>query len=250
MLFANDGKATINSIKPNKILFIFFHFSIKTIANAIKKVYDKYPNKKAGITLANSFPSMCFRKGYKEEWEQGVVVGMSGRGVVPISNLSLSTASDCGLVISGNGGPMNYLEAANFLALGAKNVQFCTLVMRDGLDVIDELNSGLSYFMKERGINSVEELIGIANRTGDGSVTDFMNLSPVKKIPTVDKDLCIGCGCCSRCSYFGITADSNGYPIIHPENCIGCSICVRKCVSGALTLRDRTEEETLALKKH
>lgn len=222
--------------------------SIKTIANAIKKVYDKYPNKKAGITLANSFPSMCFRKGYKEGWEQGVVVGMSGRGVVPISNLSLSTASDCGLVISGNGGPMNYLEATNFLALGAKNVQFCTLAMRDGLDVIDELNSGLSYFMKERGINSVEELIGIANRTGDGSVTDFMNLSPVKKIPTVDKDLCIGCGCCSRCSYFGITADEDGYPIIHPENCIGCSICVRKCISGALTLRNRTEEETKALK--
>ena len=47
-----------------------------------------------------------------------------------------------------------------------------------------------------------------------------------------------------------VLSDENGFPVIHPENCVGCSICVRKCVSGALTLRDRTEEETLALKKH
>ncbi len=35
--------------------------SIVPILRAIRKVLDKYPNKKAGITLANSFPTLAFR---------------------------------------------------------------------------------------------------------------------------------------------------------------------------------------------
>lgn len=223
--------------------------SIKVIVNAIKKVFDKYPGKKAGITLANTFPSMAFRKRDKKEWEEGVVIGMSGRGVANISNLTLSTVAGMGLNISGNGGPMNYLEAAHFLALGVTTVQFCTIVMKNGYDVIEELEEGLSCLMKERGISSVKELIGIAVRTGKGAVTDFMSLTPVKKISSVDKDLCIGCGCCTRCSYLAIKLDESKKPVINPERCIGCSICVQKCIAGALSMRERTPEEAAALKE-
>ena len=35
--------------------------SIAPILRAIRKVLDQYPNKKAGITLANSFPTLAFR---------------------------------------------------------------------------------------------------------------------------------------------------------------------------------------------
>ena len=35
--------------------------SIVPILRAIRKVFEKYPNKKAGITLANSFPTLAFR---------------------------------------------------------------------------------------------------------------------------------------------------------------------------------------------
>lgn len=223
--------------------------SIKVIVNAIKKVFDKYPDKKAGITLANTFPSMCFKKRDKKEWEEGVVVGMSGRGVAPISYLTLANVSDSGITISGNGGPMNYLEAANFLALGVTTVQFCTVVMKNGYDVIDELHQGLSFLMKERGISSVKDLIGIAVRTGAGPITDFMALTPVKKISSVDKNLCISCGSCTRCSYLAISLGEDKKPVINPEKCIGCSICVQKCIAGALSMRERTSEEAKALKE-
>ncbi|MFH1620315.1 MAG: FAD-dependent oxidoreductase, partial [bacterium] len=153
--------------------------SIYPIIAAIKEVFARYPAKKAGVTLANTFPTLAFRKGKKPSWEEGIVVGMSGEGVIPISNLTLANVSKLGVAISGNGGPMDYKTAADFLALGAKTVQFCTIVMKYGCGIADELHSGLSHLMEERGIRSVRELIG---RALPNPVTGFMELSPVKKI--------------------------------------------------------------------
>jgi len=216
--------------------------SIWQVVNAIKKVFDKYPNKKAGITLANSFPSLAFRNRLsgKGRWDEAMVVGMSGEGVAPISYLTLSKAAKLEVQTSGNGGPMNYKEAANFLALGVKTVQFCTVVMKYGYGVIHELESGLSHLMEERGFGSVEELIGCALPQ---PVTDFMDLTPVKNIPEVNEELCEHCGNCQRCGYLAIKLDGNGVPRIDPAKCVGCSLCVKKCFAGALKMRKRTEEE-------
>ncbi|MDI6756991.1 MAG: FAD-dependent oxidoreductase [Endomicrobiia bacterium] len=220
--------------------------SIVPIANAIKKVFAKYPNKKAGITLANTFPTMAFRAGSKKEWEEGIVVGMSGEGVTPISYLTLANVSSLGVAVSGNGGPMDYKAAMNFLALGVKTVQFCTIATKHGYGVFDELVSGTSHLMKERGIKSIKELIGIALPK---PITGFMELTPVKKISACDTDVCLICGNCSRCPYQAITLDEKRHPVTDAAKCIGCSICVQKCFSGALSMRDRTAEETAALKE-
>ena len=80
--------------------------SIVPILRAIRQVLDKYPGKKAGVTLANSFPTLAFRRSRNgRRWEEGVVVGMSGEGVTPISNLTLAQAVPEGIEISGNAGP-------------------------------------------------------------------------------------------------------------------------------------------------
>ena len=220
--------------------------SIKVIINAIKEVFERYPNKKAGITLANTFPTVTFRKGKKKEWEEGIVVGMSGRGVAPISNLTLANVSGMGLHISGNGGPVNYMEAAHFLAMGVQTVQFCTIAMKYGYSIISELHSGLSHLMAERKIKSMQELIGIAVPK---VITDFMELTPVKKISSVKEELCINCGNCTRCSYLAITLDDKKIPVTDPERCIGCSICAQKCIAGALEMRTRTKKELALLKE-
>ena len=88
--------------------------SIEAILMAIKETFALFPDKKAGITLANTFPTMAFRTGMKKEWEEGVIVGMAGTGALNISYLSLAKAASIGLDISGNGGPMTYKEAADF----------------------------------------------------------------------------------------------------------------------------------------
>ena len=46
---------------------------------------------------------------------------------------------------------MDYKAAAHFLALGARSVQFCTIVMKYGFGIIDELNWGLSHLLEEKG---------------------------------------------------------------------------------------------------
>jgi dihydropyrimidine dehydrogenase (NAD+) subunit PreT len=218
--------------------------SIVPILRAIRKVLDKYPDKKAGITLANSFPTLAFRPATGRIWEEGVIVGMSGDGVTPISYLTLANAVPEGIEISGNGGPMNYKAAMDFLALGVKTVQFCTIATKYGYGIIRDLESGTAFLMQERGIKSMKELIGIAR---PHPITDFMALSPVKKLSQFNYDLCTSCGNCARCPYLAIKLDENGHPHSDPARCIGCSICAKKCFVGAITMRERSPEEFAVL---
>jgi len=217
--------------------------SIEVIVKAVKKTLDKYPDKKAGVTLANTFPTLCFRPGNKPTWDEGILVGMSGQGVSPISNLTLASVGHLGVVVSGNGGPMDYRQAAHFLALGARSVQFCTVAMKYGVGIVRELHMGLSHLLQARGIKSVDELIG---RALPNPITDFMALTPTKRIPTVASELCMSCGNCARCSYLAIALDEEKHPTFDASKCIGCSLCVQKCFAGALSLRDRTPVEAAA----
>jgi dihydropyrimidine dehydrogenase (NAD+) subunit PreA len=172
---------------------------------------------------------------------------MSGEGVTPISYLTLAQSVPEGIEISGNGGLMNYKAAMDFLALGVKTVQFCTIVMKEGYGIISDLESGTSHMMLQRGIHSMQELIGIAQ---PNPITDFMALSPVKKISDANYDYCVSCGNCARCPYLAITLDEQGYPHTDPALCIGCSICAKKCFVGAISMRSRTPEELAVLKEN
>ena len=221
--------------------------SIVPILRAIRKVLDEYPNKLAGITLANSFPTLAFRPAPGRAWDEGVIVGMSGEGVTPISYLTLLQAVPEGIEISGNGGPMNYKAAMDFLALGVKTVQFCTIVMKHGYGIIKDLESGTSFLMQERGIHSMKQLIGIAR---PHPVTDFMALTPVKKISEARPEYCVSCGNCARCPYLAIMLDEHGIPHTDPSRCIGCSICAKKCFTGAILMRSRSAEELVMLKEN
>lgn len=214
--------------------------SVEVIVKAVKQVLDRFPGKKAGVTLANSFPTLFFRPGRKQAWEEGIVVGMSGSGVAPISNLTLASVAHLGVPVSGNGGPMDYRAAAHFLALGARTVQFCTVAMKYGVGIAGELHAGLSHLMRERGLRSVEELIG---RALPDPVTDFMALSQTLRIPSLAPELCVSCGNCTRCSYGAVSLDGDLLPRFDSTQCIGCSLCVQKCFTGALAMRDRSPEE-------
>jgi dihydropyrimidine dehydrogenase (NAD+) subunit PreT len=220
--------------------------AIQPILKKVREVFAKYPRQQGGVTLANSFPSLAFRKAANRRWEEGVVVGMSGEGVLPISNLTLAKVSGMGIAVSGNGGPMNYKAAADFLALGAPTVQFCTIVMKYGLGIVDELHSGLSFLMQERGFASVRELIGSAL---PDPITGFTSLSAAKKLPQVIRELCEHCGNCTRCPYQAIALDRQRIPAFDPARCIGCSLCAQKCFAGAIFMRRRNARETALLQE-
>ncbi len=209
--------------------------AIQPIISAVKGVLDKYPDKKAGVTLANTFPCLGFREKEGAAWDEGVIVGMSGEGVVPISYLSLARACGKGVTVSGNGGAMNYLDAANFLALGASTVQFCTIAEKYGYGIVAELKLGLSHLLEAWKLGSVRELIGIAQPR---PVTDFMDLPPKTKSSTLNRDLCVHCGNCTRCPYLAITLDEELLPVIDKDKCVGCSLCAKLCFAGALYMSE------------
>jgi dihydropyrimidine dehydrogenase (NAD+) subunit PreA len=198
------------------------------------------------VTLANSFPGLAFRPGAKKEWDEGIVIGMSGEGILPISCLTLAKAAGLGVPISGNGGPMNYRQAADFLALGAETVQFCTLVLHYGVEIVEDLHAGLSGLLESLGLGSVSELIG---RALPHPILDFPDLTAEKRISTVDRRLCVHCGNCSRCPYQAIELSRRGIPHTDPARCIGCSLCVQRCFAGALSMRERSAAERAALRE-
>jgi NADPH-dependent glutamate synthase beta subunit-like oxidoreductase/dihydroorotate dehydrogenase len=210
--------------------------SILPIMAAVKATLDRFPRARAGVTLANSFPALAFRAGARPAWDGGIVVGLSGEGVTPISNLTLAKVAGLGVVVSGNGGPMSYRAAAHFLALGARTVQLCSVAMRYGVGVVGELHSGLSSLLEERGLRSVGELIG---RALPDPVVPFGELPAAKLVSAVRPELCLRCGNCSRCPYLAITPDADGLPHTDAARCVGCSFCVQQCFAGALQMAER-----------
>ncbi|MEX0735764.1 MAG: NAD-dependent dihydropyrimidine dehydrogenase subunit PreA [Steroidobacteraceae bacterium] len=137
-----------------------------------------------------------------------------------------------GLPISGIGGITDWRDAVDFLALGASNVQVCTAAMVYGFKIIDDLRSGLSHFLRDKGMKSVAELVGRAVP----SVTDwqYLNLNYVVKA-RINQDLCIQCGrchiVCEDAAHQAITHTVNGerrFEVID-EECVGCNLCVSVC---------------------
>ena len=149
-----------------------------------------------------------------------------------------------GLPISGIGGVTDWRDAVDFLALGASNVQVCTAAMVYGFKIIDDLTTGLSHFLRDKGMASVAELVGRAVP----SVTDwqYLNLNYVVKA-RIDQDLCIQCGrchiACEDASHQAITHTVDGkrrFEVID-EECVGCNLCVSVCpVADCITMEQLT----------
>jgi dihydroorotate dehydrogenase subfamily 1 len=89
--------------------------------------------------------------------------GYSSQAVRPIalrmvSQLALGLPKE--VSISGIGGIENSHDALEFMLLGASTVQICTGVMLHGVKMIEGLTEGTEKFMRDKGFNSLEEIIG------------------------------------------------------------------------------------------
>ncbi len=86
---------------------------------------------------------------------KGAHGGYCGPAVKPIAlNMVAEVArspATAGLPISGIGGITTWKDAAEFMALGAGNVQVCTAAMTYGFKIIEVMCTGLSDWMDEKG---------------------------------------------------------------------------------------------------
>ncbi len=171
--------------------------------------------------------------------------GYCGPAVKPIAQCMVSEiardAQTAGLPISGIGGITTWKDAAEFIALGAGNVQVCTAVMTYGFRIVQDMIDGLSNYLDEKGLVSVEALRGRAVP----SIVDwkFLDLNHVDKA-VIDQTLCIQCGrchvVCEDTSHQAITATKDGqrhFEVLDTE-CVGCNLCVSVCpVPQCITLK-------------
>ncbi|KGM48817.1 NAD-dependent dihydropyrimidine dehydrogenase subunit PreA [Pseudooceanicola atlanticus] len=168
--------------------------------------------------------------------------GYCGPAVKPIA---LSMVSEIarnpetqGLPISGIGGVTTWRDAAEFMVLGCGNVQVCTAAMTYGFKVVQEMISGLSQWMDEKGYTSTSDFVGKAVP----NVTDwqYLNLEYVTKAK-IDQDACIQCGrcyaACEDTSHQAIAMSEDRVFTVKDEECVACNLCVNVCpVEDCITM--------------
>ncbi|MEO1951697.1 dihydropyrimidine dehydrogenase subunit B [Thioclava sediminum] len=179
---------------------------------------------------------------------KGTHGGYCGPAVKPIAlNMVAEIARDpetAGLPISGIGGVTTWRDAAEFMALGAGNVQVCTAAMTYGFKVVQEMISGLSDYMDRKGFTSTSELVGRAVP----NVTDwqYLNLNYVTKAE-INQDDCIKCGrcyaACEDTSHQAIAVTEDRVYSVKDEECVACNLCVEVCPVECITMRKMDKGE-------
>ena len=151
-----------------------------------------------------------------------------------------------GLEISGIGGIETWRDALEFIQLGCRNVQVCTAVMQYGYRIIDDLIIGMQHYLAERGIASLETLVG-------EELPNFVTPTDLDRetivYPKIDRDRCIGCGRCYVSCLDGghqaLTFDTETrQPRIRGANCVGCHLCRLVCPTGAIGTTKRITKKS------
>jgi len=206
--------------------------------------------------------------------------GYCGPAVKPIAlHMVAALARDKNITIpiSGIGGIDKWQDAAEFISLGASSVQVCTAVMHYGYRIVEDLLDGLSNYLDDQGLKSVNELVGkaIPGFTNWGDLDLNYNV-----VPKIEAEKCIGCQLCyiacldgahqcihtnqDLCQAFHGKSDHgkslrsavidplkheingsipNYVPVVDEEECIGCNLCSLVCpVPDCITMVERSSD--------
>ncbi|MEG1482195.1 NAD-dependent dihydropyrimidine dehydrogenase subunit PreA [Clostridium sp.] len=172
------------------------------------------------------------------------VSGYSGKAVKPIALRFIYELSKNeklkNIPISGIGGIETYEDALEFILLGASNLQVTTGIMQYGYRIVEDMISGISHFMDERGFDKLEDMVGLAVK----------NIIPAEDLdrgyvvyPKFDYESCVGCGRCYISCFDGahqaIEWDSEERkPILNEEKCVGCHLCANVCPTLSISWGD------------
>jgi len=174
----------------------------------------------------------------------GAISGTSGPAVKPIGLNFIASMARCrelGLPLSGMGGIETWVDALEYLLVGATTLQVTSGIMHYGYRIVEDLIEGLSDYMALKGIGRVGELIGRA--LPHLQETDHFDLQR-QGIVNYDLDRCIGCGqchiVCSDAAGQAVEWDSRKRrPRLIEDKCLSCMLCQAVCpVPGLITFRE------------
>ncbi len=171
---------------------------------------------------------------------KSIVGGYSGPAVKPIALRFISDLSRCeelqGMHISGMGGIETWIDAVEYLLMGAGSLQVTTAVMQYGYRIVDDLIEGLTEFMKFKGVADLQKLIGGAA----DSIVDHHSIERDGIVfPVFHLERCVGCGrCYVSCMDGGHQAIEfdlkTRRPKLNGKKCVGCHLCRLVCSTEAI----------------
>ncbi|AGI69589.1 NAD-dependent dihydropyrimidine dehydrogenase YeiA [Octadecabacter antarcticus 307] len=173
---------------------------------------------------------------------KGTHGGYCGPAVKPIAMSMVSEIARFeetkGMPISGIGGVTTWRDAAEFITLGCGNVQVCTAVMTYGFKIVQEMISGLSQWMDEKGHTSIQDFMGAA--VPNTTDWQYLNLNYIAKA-VINQDDCISCGrcyaACEDTSHQAIAMSQDRTFTVIDEECVACNLCVDVCpVEDCITM--------------
>ncbi len=171
--------------------------------------------------------------------------GYSGNAVKPIALRFIAELAQNpalkGMHLSAMGGVETWMDALEFLMLGAGSIQVTTAVMQYGYRIIDDLKAGLNLYLTEKDFANVRDVIGLGLSSLHADTHTLERDSVI--FPKFSREKCIGCGRCQiSCSDGGhqaIRLNENRKPILDAKKCVGCHLCVLVCPQKAITSSGR-----------
>lgn len=119
-----------------------------------------------GLTLINSVgPGMKIDIETANPVLSNKFGGLSGPAIKPIALRCVYDVYDTvEIPIVGVGGIADYRDAVEFIFAGAKCVQIGTSIMYKGLEIFEDVCSGIKKFMQHKEYGSIDEMVGIAHK--------------------------------------------------------------------------------------